>query len=54
MKRLWYLIANALGEKTGKTNKEADMIALIRLFFILQAVITNVFIVANAIHHWNN
>ncbi len=53
-KTVWRLIAKALGEKSGKNDKEADKIALIRLFMFSSILITNCFIVANAIRHWND
>ena len=53
-KTIWRLIAKALGEKSGKNNQEADRIALIRLLITLQILITNFFIIANAIRHWND
>lgn len=49
---LWKQWARALGEKTGETNKDADTVAWIRTFLIIQAVITNFFIVINIIKHW--
>jgi|TARA_R110001583_G_scaffold61176_2_gene181132 hypothetical protein len=49
--RLWRLWAKALGEKTGATN-EADIVAFIRTLIILQAIICNLFIVANIIKNW--
>ena len=52
--RIWTLIAKALGEKAGKNNKEADRIAFIRLLMFLSIFITNGFIIANAIRHWND
>jgi hypothetical protein len=52
--RIWTLIAKALGEKAGKNNKEADRIASIRLLMFLSIFITNGFIIANAIRHWND
>ena len=48
--RAWRLWAKALGEKIGDT-KEADRVALIRTLIILQAVITNAFIVWNIIRN---
>lgn len=51
---VWRLIAKSLGEKSGKNNKEADKIALIRLFMFLSIFITNCFIIGNAIRHWND
>lgn len=53
-KSLWRLWAYALGQKEGRSNEEADIIAIIRTFIMLQLVITNGFIIANAIRHWNN
>lgn len=53
-KNLWRLIAKSLGEKAGKDNKEADKIALIRLLIMIQLVVTNGFIIANTIRHWND
>ena len=48
-KSLLYYIYCALGEKSGKNNKEADRIALIRLLAFLSIFITNCFIVFNAV-----
>ena len=48
-KNLFRLFALALGEKSGKDNKEADKIAIIRLLMFLSIFITNGFIVFNAI-----
>lgn len=50
-KSAFRLIALALGEKAGKNEKEADTIALIRLVIILQAIVTNGFIIANAVYN---
>ena len=49
---MWRLWAKALGEKYGKTDKEADKIALIRTAIILCYIITNFFIIAGVIRHW--
>lgn len=54
MKKLWRLIAKALGEKSGSNDREADVIAIIRLMMFLSILITNGFIVANALRHWND
>ena len=51
---LWRLIAKSLGEKTGKTDREADQVAVVRLIAFLSILITNSFIVANALRHWND
>lgn len=53
-KTVWRLLAKALGEKASKCDKEADKVALIRLLMFLSILITNCFIVANAIRHWND
>jgi len=49
---MWRLWAKALGEKNGKTNEEADRVALIRTAIVLCYIITNFFIVAGVIRHW--
>ena len=49
---MWRLWAKALGEKVGKTNEEADKIAIIRTVILLVYLITNLFIVAGVIRHW--
>lgn len=49
---MFRLIAKALGEKSGNSDTKADKIAYIRIFLVLQAVITNGFIIANAVRHW--
>jgi len=53
---LWRLIAKSLGEKSGKTDNEADQVAIIRLIAFLSILITNAFIVYNALrtHHFPN
>jgi hypothetical protein len=53
-KGIWRLLAKALGEKASKCDKEADKVALIRLLMFLSIFITNCFIVANAVRHWND
>lgn len=52
IKQWWKLWARALGDKVG-TTEEADKTALIRTLIILQAIITNFFIIAGVIRHWN-
>lgn len=53
---LWRLVAKSLGEKSGSTDKEADQVAMIRLVMFLSILITNGFIVYNALrtHHFPN
>jgi hypothetical protein len=53
-KSAWRIWAKALGQKEGKNDTEADTVAIIRTLIMVQLVITNGFIIANAIRHWNN
>ena len=53
-KTVWRLRAKALGEKASKCDNESDKVAIIRTFIIISYLITNGFIIANAIRHWNN
>ena len=53
-KSAWRWWAKALGEKASKCDKESDKIALIRTVIFLSYLITNGFIIANAVRHWNN
>jgi hypothetical protein len=52
VKKLWTLWANALGAKAGKTDSEADLVALIRTAIIISYIVTNCFIIAGVIRHW--
>lgn len=51
---MWRLWAKALGQKDGRDEKEADYIAIIRTFVLLAYLITNCFIIAGVIRHWNS
>jgi hypothetical protein len=51
---MWRLIAKALGEKAGSDDREADKVACIRLLIVLSYILTNCFIVAGVIRHWNS
>ena len=53
-KSTWRIWAKALGEKSGKTDRESDTIAGIRTLILISYMVTNVAIVANAIRHWND
>jgi hypothetical protein len=50
---MWRIWAKALGKKMGVNDKEADKIALIRTLIIVSYIVTNLFIVAGVIRHWN-
>lgn len=52
-KTVWRWWAKALGEKASKCDKESDTIAWIRTFIFVTYFITNCFIVAGVIRHWN-
>ena len=54
MKRLWRVWAKALGEKHGRTDREADIIASVRTLIFISYLVTNIFIVSGVIRHWNN
>ena len=49
---MWRIIAKALGEKSGSNDKEADLVACVRLVIVLTYLITNMFIILGVIHHW--
>ena len=51
MKRWWKYWAKALGGKEGN-DREADIVAVWRTLIVLQAVITNGFIVWNILRKW--
>lgn len=51
-KKAWRLWAKAMGEKAGSSDREADMVAIIRTAVFLSMLITNVVIIAGNIHHW--
>jgi hypothetical protein len=52
-KTLWRWWAKALGEKASKCDKESDKIAMIRTVIFITYLITNLFIIAGVIRHWN-
>jgi hypothetical protein len=53
-KNAWRWWAKALGEKASKCDKESDKVALIRTFIFATYLITNAFIIAGVIRHWND
>ena len=54
MKKLWTIWAKALGQKASSSNRESDHVALLRSFIFTTYLITNLFIVAGVIRHWND
>ena len=53
-KSAWRIWAKALGQKDGRDDREADIIASIRTLIFVSYLVTNVAIVANAVRHWND
>jgi len=53
-KTWWRWWAKAIGEKASKCNKESDTVAVIRTVIFATYLITNCFIVAGVIRHWND
>lgn len=51
-KKFWHIWAKALGQKEGRTDQEADQVAVVRTVIVLCYIITNCFIVAGVIRHW--
>jgi len=52
-KTLWRWWAKALGEKACKDDQESDKIAVIRTMIFVTYLVTNSFIIAGVIRHWN-
>jgi len=52
--KFWRFWAKALGEKSSTDDKEADKIAIIRTIIVLIYIITNFFIIAGVLRHWND
>jgi hypothetical protein len=51
---MWRIFAKALGAKEGKHEKEADMVALVRTVILFSYMLTNAFIIAGVIKHWDD
>ena len=52
---MWRIWSKALGEKAGRTDNEADKVAIIRSLIMLQLIITNGFIIAGNVKNlWFN
>ena len=51
---MWKIWCKALGSKEGKSNREADAVAVIRTLILLGYMITNSFIMAGVVRHWND
>lgn len=51
---MWRLWCKALGEKATNDDREADNVAYIRTIIFFTCLITNFFIIAGVIRHWND
>jgi len=51
---MWRLWCYALGKKEGRSDSEANSIAIIRTVILPTYMVTNIFIVAGVIRHWND
>jgi hypothetical protein len=54
MDNLWKLWAKSLGAKASSCDRDSDRVAIIRTIIFASYFITNSFIIANAIRHWNS
>jgi hypothetical protein len=50
---MWRLWAKALGQKEGINDSEADVVAAIRTAIVALYIVTNLFIIAGILRHWN-
>ena len=51
-KKAWRLWCLSLGKKEGSNNRDADIVALIRTFFVILNAVTCLFIISGVIRHW--
>ena len=54
IRKAWRIWAKALGQKDGRDDREADIIAGIRTIILVSYMVTNIAIVANAVRHWDD
>ena len=50
---MWKIWCKALGQKEGKNNREADAVAVIRTCILIGYMVTNCFIIAGVVRHWD-
>jgi hypothetical protein len=53
LRMMWRWWAKSLGQKASECDKESDRVAIIRTFIFATYLITNCFIVAGVMRHWN-
>jgi len=51
---MWRIWAKALGQKDGRNDREADIVAGIRTLIFVSYLVTNLFIISGVIRHWND
>ncbi len=51
---MWRWWAKSLGQKASDCDRESDKVAIIRTIIFMTYLITNCFIVAGVIRHWND
>ena len=51
--KIWRIWAKALGQKEDITDSEADVVATLRTAIVALYIITNLFIIAGIMRHWN-
>ena len=54
LSRSWWLIAKALGDKAHYHDRVADQVAAIRFIILSTYMLTNIFICAGVLRHWND
>ena len=54
LRMIWRWWAKSLGQKASECDKESDKVAVIRTFIFATYLITNAFIVAGVVRHWND
>jgi hypothetical protein len=54
MNKLWSYWAKALGQKATDNDSEADKVAWIRTLILVAYLVTNCFIVAGVVRHWDD
>jgi hypothetical protein len=51
---MWRWWAKSLGQKASECDKESDRVAVIRTIIFATYLITNCFIIAGVVRHWND
>jgi len=54
LQMIWRWWAKSLGQKASKKDHEADKVAIIRTLIFATYLVTNAFIVAGVVRHWND